>query len=101
SAQAATPEAAPVATAAEPPASPRHRGRCRTLEERFLARMALVHQVGTDGEPLSPEVRHSLYDSPKGGGWFGDRNAPPPEITWDGELRDLFIAYNRCLRATE
>ncbi len=92
------PNEATVAT--ERPASGRRSERCRPLEERFLARMAVLHQIGTDGEPLSPELRRRLYDLPNGGGWFGDRNQPPVEITWDGELRDLFIAYNRCLRAS-
>ncbi|MHB8419594.1 MAG: hypothetical protein ACYDCL_16075 [Myxococcales bacterium] len=92
----------PLPAAAPPPpvAARRAPQPCRRLLERVLGRIAWLHELLPDfeGVPISPATRTALYPY---GSAFANPNEPPIELTWDSELRDLFLAYNRCLLKVE
>jgi hypothetical protein len=83
---------------APPPPTPREA--CRTQSERFARRRNALRGNSADGgEVLDDAVQRAMFGRTALRAPATDPDQPVPELTWDDELKDLYRAYQKCVKA--
>jgi hypothetical protein len=84
-----------------PPPRPTPREACQPAAARFSSRLAALRGNATDGgaEPLDPAVQRAMFGRTALHATGSDPDQAVPELTWDDELKELYRAYQKCLKA--
>jgi len=86
-----------------PPLQKTARELCQPQADRFASRLAVLRGDTPDGgggsQALDPAVQRAMFGRTALHATAVDPDQPVPELTWDDELKDLYRAYQKCVKA--
>jgi hypothetical protein len=84
-----------------PPPAKTPRELCQPHADRFARRLAALRGNSVDGgaQALDPAVQRAMFGRTALHATANDPDQPVPELTWDDELKDLYRAYQKCMKA--
>ncbi len=83
-----------------PPERKTPRQVCQPQADRFAARLAVLRGNSVDGgrQPLDPAVQRAMFGRTALRATATDPDQPVAELTYDEELKDLYRAYQTCVK---